>query len=243
MADEFDPFNLGSGLADDVDVTFTDTYFGTDAEYNEGKTLLLISTGKTDDAEVEGGEMRLMYPCGNGWETTDKGKTAVREDGKQKNFIKTSGIGLLITHAIEAGCDLRTVGQEKGVTPFEAALWDGLSFHMKRKQIKYGGEIGTVERLLPDSFIASGGGSKKSAPKPEPKSEPKGEPESSGDEAPANGALSAAEKAKLKVLAKKCGTHDEFIEKAFTELEFVNNNSAAEDAVMDPDGIYAEANA
>lgn len=244
-ADEFDPWATTSGLVDDIDITISDAYFGFNADYNNGETLVLTIEGTTDDEDNK--EYSGFYPCGGGWETTDKGKTASREDGKRKGFNKTSGYGLFFTAAIEAGAG--DVLRERG-TPFEAAVWPGLTFHMKRLKHNYGGEIGEIERLLPVEFkgVAGEGGAKpakatgatkKAAPT---KAEPEGEADEAGA-ASSNGELPVPLKAKLKKLARECETHDQFIERAYTEVDGVDGNTAAEEAVMDPDGLYAEAHA
>lgn len=244
--DEYDPWATTSGLPDDIDITITDAYFGVNADYNNGETLVLTIEGTTDDDDLP--EYSGFYPCGNGWETTDKGKTASREDGKRKGFNKTSGYGLFFTHALEAGAE--DVLKARG-TPFEAEVWKGLTFHFKRLKHDYKGDIGEVERLLPVEFKgeAGKGGAKPSAKasgKPAPKEvEPEGEADTTTSTS--NGAgegLTVPMKAKLKMLAKKCDTHDAFIEAAYSDESLgIDGNTAAEEAVMDPDGIYAEAHA
>lgn len=135
----------------------------------------------------------------------------------------------------------------------EAAIWNGLVFHMKRKKIGYGGEIGDKERLLPTEFkgVAGEGGIAKPASTPAAASTPTAPtatetaPDAGGDGGAADG-LSGKLKIALRKLAKEVkasgGDHDAFAEKAF-ELDGVDGNSAAENAVMnDGDGsIWASA--
>lgn len=245
----FDPWELGSGLPDDFDCQFNEVYFEFDPQYNDGQTLVLKIEFSSDDDDIDEGTM--LFSCGDGWETKDKGKTASREDGKQKPFGKTSGIGLLVTSAVECGAG--DVLKSRG-TPMDAEIWKGLKFHMKRRPVNYGGEIGTKERLLPTEFQgeiggkssgkssgSSGSGGSKSTPvKEAPGDEAEGEETGGGS----GGGLAGALKVKLFKLAKECESHDQFVERAFTEVEEVNGNEEAEAAIMAEEGansIWAKA--
>lgn len=233
MSDGFDPWAFTSGLLDDVTVKVEDSFFAFDADYNDGETLLLKWEVSTDDDDQP--TATLMYPCGKGWEPKDKGAKAAREDGKSKAFGKQSGIGQLASAAIEAGAG--DVLRERG-NPMEAAIWKGLSFHMKRKEIDYGGEIGKKERLLPTEFIQ--GASKSSASKA--KAAPVEDDGDADAETPAASSapvLKGALKVKLMKLAKEHDDYDSFVEAAY-ELDGVDGNAAAEAAIDDQDGgIFA----
>lgn len=240
MSDEFDPWGLSSGnLLDDADITITEAEFGFDDNYNNGESLVLKLEATTDDDDMP--TTTIMLPCGNGWEPGNRGATAKREDGKDKNFNKQSGIGLWITSAIEAGAG--DVLQDRG-TSFDAEVWPGLSFHVKRKAFNYGGEIGEKERLLITEFKGDGkeGKGKAAAKEKATKPEPEAKAESTSSGGTSGGGVKGALRVKLMKAAKEADTHDDFIEKAF-ELDGVEGNADAEAVIMDPDGLYAEVKA
>lgn len=229
-SDTFDPWQLASGLVDDCDVVIKDAYFAFDPQYNNGETLLLKWEVTTDDADTP--ETTIMFSTGSGWETRDKGATAVREDGKQKGFSKQSGIGMLVSAAIECGAG--DVLKSRG-TPMEAAMWKGLSFHMKRKTVSFGGDIKDTERMLPTEFKGDGGSGTSNKAATSNNAPTTVEAGTNG-----GGGLSAKLKVDLMKLAKDCADHDTFVERAFTEVAEVNGNADAEQAVMDPGGIWAK---
>lgn len=253
----FDPWATTTGLVDDVTVTITDAYFAFDPGYNDGQTLLLKILGNTDDPENP--EFDQFFPCGNGWETADKGATATREDGKKKGFNRNSGYGMFFMRAIQAGAG--DVLKSRG-TPMEAAVWKGLTFHMKRESIDFGGEIGKKDRILPDQFFPEGiGGSaagtpstatpagtrpgvaaaETAAPAGPRRADPGPEPAAGGATGATGGTLdlTVPMRAKLKVAARNAGSHDGFIEAAYA-IEGVEGNPALEEALLDPNGLYAE---
>jgi hypothetical protein len=221
MTDEFDPFTPETGLIDDFDFTVDSSWFTTDAAYNDGETLLLKLNGPTDN--VENPEVTLQYSCGNGWEASDNGKVAVREDGKKRRFNQGTGIWKLVEAAMNAGAG--DVLRKRG-TPMEASMWSGLKFHMKR--IEQGEGQYKATRPLPVSFLGVvGEGSAPTAPAAAP--------------APAasNGSgLSKVLEAKLKKLARDSASHEDFIAAAF-DLDGVDGNADAERAVVDEDFFNA----
>jgi hypothetical protein len=236
--DTFDPWHFSSGLIDDCDITIREAYFAFDPNYQQGEALVLKMEVDTDDDDEP--KSTLMFPCGKGWEPKDKGARAGREDGRQKPFNKSSGIALLCAAAIETGAG--DIIKDRG-DPMQANIWEGLSFHMKRRRIDYGGEIGEIERLLPTEFhgdkskgAKTGGGSKPAASAASTTKEDTPADEPAADVPALKGAL----KVKLMKLAKECDDHDTFLEKAY-ETEGVDGNPAAEAAVESPDGLYAEA--
>lgn len=149
---DYDPFKLDSGLPDDFDITVTNAWWEYDDDYNNGDTLVLKLAGPTGDDEL--GELELLFPAGPVWTTQDKGITAVREDGKTKNFNGRGGVGLLIGSMMTSGGEgvLRERYNKHGLTPQHAALYKGLSMHMNRTAIDYGGEIGKKDKLICTDF-------------------------------------------------------------------------------------------
>lgn len=216
MTDSYDPWELETGLLAEFDAVVDACYFATDAAYNDGATLLL----NLDVTIPELGESNLRYPCGSGWEAADSGKRAIREDGgDRRTFNKKSGVGLLVQAAVDCGAGdvLRSRG-----TPLEATIWEGLRFHFKRVKINEGTQYET-ERPLPVAYLQGD-----SAPLATPQEQ------GSAVAAPSSGNKVAV--AKLRNLAKKSNTHDEFIEAG---LELADGDSELEAMVADPDWYEA----
>lgn len=243
--DAFDPWQFTSGLPDDFDGYVTDAVFGFNPQYMDGTRLVLMLTVLSDDDDI--GEEPLMYPAGSGWEVKDRGETAVREDGKEKGFNQSSGMGLLCAAAIEAGAG--DVLKERG-SPMQASIWKGLGFHWNRKSFDYGGDIGSKERLVPTAYLgvkggggaaAGGGGGAAAAPAASTASAPAAA-DTPAATPPASGEVTGKTRVALIRLAKQCDTHDLFMEKAYDMAE-VADNPAAQALVDTPDALYNEARA
>lgn len=246
--EEFDPFKLETGLPSDYVGKVEDAYFGTKADYNDGQDLLLLMEVQTEDLEIgDGGKTTIQYTCGKDWEAYEKGAKARREDGKNKGFNENSGVGQLVKAAIQCGAGdvLRKRGGVDG--PRDAGIWKGLTFRFERKEFsaEIDGEKRTWARMLPTEFKGEGG----SVSTTSSTSTTSGVA-TAVVAAPSNGAAAAsvvsldpALKAKLIARARKAESHDQFIELAYSEIPELSGNTAAEDAVMDVNGIYAEANA
>lgn len=225
MPDEFDPFTPETGLIDDFDFAVDSAWFTTDAAYNDGETLLLKLNGPTDNPDQP--ETTLQYSCGNGWEASDGGKVAVREDGKKRRFNQSSGIWKLVEAAMNAGAGdvLRSRG-----TPMEASMWSGLRFHMKR--VEQGEGQYKTTRPLPVQFLGVVGEGQASAGGAQAAGVGAGAAPAASS-ASANGAgMSKVLEAKLKKLARDSATHEDFIVAAF-EMDGVDGNADAERAVVD----------
>jgi len=225
---EFDAYSFTDGLVTEYNGKITDAYFTYDDSYNDGESLLLKLEIQTDNSDMgDGGAVIEQYPVGKGWATYDKGKTATREDGKPRALNRNSGVALLVSSAMEAGAADTLKG--RGI-PTEAAIWPGLEFTFERKEFtfKVDGEDRSYGRMLITAFTGdSAGGGKPAAKKP----------------AATGGAMPAKVKIALKKLAVECDSHDEFIERAFIEVDGVDGDASIEAQVMDADGIYAEARA
>lgn len=218
-----------SGLAlDDADVKILHSQFRYDADYNNGETLLWIPT-----FEVDGEEKEQFFPCGKGWEPADKGQSARHESGKPRKFNKNSSYGTWLNSAIACAADVLYARGDAT----NAAVWEGLRFHVESHEesftIKGELEPRTTNRIVATAYLGADEAEAKPAPKKSEKAAAKST--TNGD-----GELSAPMKAKLKAMAKEHDTHDAFMEAAFG-LEGVMGVPAAENAVMDPDGLYAEA--
>lgn len=223
---EFDAYSFTDGLVTEYQGKITDAYFTYDDSYNDGESLLLKLEIQSDNPELgDGGAVIEQYPVGKGWETTDKGKTASREDGKPRALNRNSGVAVLVTSALEAGAASEL--KSRGV-PTDAAIWPGLEFTFARKEFtfKVDGEERSYGRMLITEFHGQGIGAKVKIVDLDEK---------------IAGPIPPKVKIALKKLAMECDTHDDFIERAFVEIDGVDGDSVVESAVMDADGIYADA--
>jgi hypothetical protein len=210
-----DTFELSSGLIEDYTGTISDAYFGFDAAYNNGGTCLLKLVVSADDKTMfDGGETTQIYTVGEGFEPINGGAQVAHESGKQKNFNKQSGVGLLIQSVadIDGGLDIL---RERG-TAFDAGIWKGLhvEFYAKEFSAKINGEDRTWTRTLIRS-IGDG---------------PTAEVVDNAS------ALDPVLRGKLKAIAVSAADHDAFIEKAFSELDL---SPEAEALVVDA-SVYAD---
>jgi len=225
----FDAYSFTDGLVTEYQGKITDAYFTYDDSYNDGESLLLKLEIQTDNSELgDGGAVIEQYPVGKGWETTDKGKTASREDGKPRALNKNSGVAVLVTSAIEAGAAAEL--KSRGI-PTDSAIWPGLEFTFARKEFtfKVDGEERSYGRMLITEYHGQGIGAKTAVT------------ETPGTAGKPSGPINPKVKIALKKLALECDTHDEFIERAFVEVGGVDGDLVHEAAVMDANGIYAEA--
>lgn len=247
-----DPFHLSSGLMDDIDLTFEEATFGFDPAYNDAETCVLKVTVSSDDPDFDEENNVLLYPCG-GFEPTDKtGRHAQHESGKPKPFNKNSGIGLLIGAMMDtdAADVLQARWKEDDLSPFDAELYEGLSFHMKQKTINYGGEIGEKDRLLPEEFLGVVEGESKKPAKKAKKTAKK----SRTARKPARKAPRKAKKAKPEVseeiieaitdiateVVENDGDHETFTEACYEDIEFGDEEDAASELIEadDEDSIW-----
>lgn len=143
---------LESGLPDDFDFHITGASFGYRQEYMNGEALLLIWEGESPDDDVES----IIWPCGGKWEVGKGGAEAAHP--KRVRFVKTSMMGKLIDRVVnKLGVDMQSRGES-----FEAKVWVGLGFHMKREEIEYGGILedrgGKTVHLMPVGVLEAKAG-------------------------------------------------------------------------------------
>lgn len=247
-------WETSSGLVDMYVGDVGDAYFAFDDNYNNGDTLVFKIEFKTDDPDVgDEGTVTEMYPCGAGWDTTDKGKSAHHESGKPKKFNKNSGMGLLIDHAI--ACEGLADELMKKGQPNVAETWHGLK-GLRIERVEFEGEIDgekrTWARMLPTEYLGASeskpatkaagkkAASKKAASKPEPEAD---DADDTGDDAAEAPKVVGKLKVTLIKLAKECDTHDDFVERAFTEVDEVDGDENVQAVVMDDSetGLYETA--
>lgn len=141
-----------TGLLDEYQGTITRSWFATDARYNDGNTIMLHWEIATNDPEFP--EVTEKFPCGSGWDSRDGGKTIAHELGKVK-FNKNSIYGRIVDRLTKADGSLHdalTTIKGRG-RPTSADIWEGLTFHFKREEHNYGGDIGVKSRVMPLKFV------------------------------------------------------------------------------------------
>jgi hypothetical protein len=218
-----------SGLLDDADITITGARFGYDATYDDGDTLILIVDGTSNQ---EGWEtFQQFLSIGKGWDTQDQGLTVNGQDA----FRTNSQYGIFIAGAVANGAE--KVLMARGM-PDVAAIWVGLKFHVNRSPHDYGGEIGVKNVLAPTAFLGEVG--KADAPVETPVTATPA-PATEGAAPTSNGAGKLTEA--VTVLAKSADNHDAFLEEVITQHPDVQKDPALFADVVDPDGLYARANA
>lgn len=261
MSNDFDPFAPSTGLPDDFDAVVKAAWFEFDPEFNNGQSLVLKMTLQTDieDFGPDGPTGDLLFSVGKGWTTNDRGATAVREDGKSKGFHQSTAYHMWIDGAIKCdGAEKVLRSAERG-DPRTAAMWVGTGWHVNRKEVDYGGEIGKKDKLVPTKFLGvandlmeltrGGGGNipnpsgtaQKAAVAKKVPGVVKKAPAPAQPATTATG-IDAELRGELKALALAAETHEAFVEQAF-ELAAVSENDAAQQAVMDAGegSIWAEA--
>lgn len=230
MAQQQDSWTTTSGLLDDYELTITEAWFAKDANYQNGEILIFRIKGTTDSDDTP--DIEESYPCGRGWESLDGGKTARHESGKQRGFNKQTAYGQLIDRCVELGLGetLRSRGDA-----WEAKVWPGLRFHIKREEQEFSikGETRKVSRPLPVAFLGEGGASEGAGATSAPA------PASNG--AATNGTVDKVLQAKLKSAANKAGSSTEFIDLAM-EIPGVTDDDELLNRVLDEtaSGLYAE---
>lgn len=232
-----------TGLTENFVLTVEESWFATDARYNNGETLLLNWKGTAVDADTgeqvlfgkdeDETEFEYRIPCGKGWVSNDGGKTADHESGRAKGFNKSSIYGRIIDRALaKDGLNIGHILQSRGgnLGPRDASVWTGLKFVMKYEEISFGAGLEARSRLMPVSFVgeadgAAGGSSTTPAATTE-----------QGGTTPANTVLVT----RLRALAKSASNHSEFVDKAL-EIDGVADDSALLESVVDETKFYSEA--
>lgn len=219
-----------TGLPDDIDFTIAKAEFGYDAQYADGEQILFIITASQTNEEGE--PHRVFYSLGRAgaWETLDHGRTVVSQtDPPAEGFNKQSSYWKFIEAALGTGAPVTDRG-----TPDNAAIWEGLTFHLKRIEVDRPGlGEGKQTMLLPVSYSDSG------------KAEASAPAAQTASAAPAAGngqpeATTNILELKVKQLAKTADTHDNFIEAVMEKHPEAANDEELFSRVLDENGIYAE---
>ena len=244
----FDPWETTSGLPDQITVRVTNPHFGYTSEFQDGQACLFFLEGQVIAGDADP-EFSQWFTVGKGWETDAKGTRLTPEDGKKRRLNNQTNYAHLFASLREAAekqgmaNDLRHRG-----APFEAKLWDGLELYLEREEYTFtiDNEKRNSSRLNVSSIEKMPGVQEKAKVRsvvgaqgdPTPDTPP---------EAVAGGDLTPMLKAKLRKLAQTIkgagGSHNDFAEQAFSDVDGVLDNAPAEDAVMDTEAgsIWAEA--
>ena len=232
----YDPFQRETGLLGNADVEVTDAIFTHRLEAFDPNKLELHLTVLVDGED--GGEQTLYLGCGDGWETNDGGKTAVREDGKERNFHANTKAGEFFNSLVDLmgsdpACDkaLRARVEEFPTGSREAGFWKGLQLHVDRKERKGSGEIADYEVLVVTGFngvAGGGGGAKKAAPAK--KAAKKAAPAKAKA---AGGGLTDAIRAQLDEIADASADHDAFMEAAMAAVPEASTDDEVKAAIAD----------
>lgn len=248
----FDPLKLNTGLMDNEDVTITDAIFRTDPEFRDGQVLFGDFTLRTED----GDETNQWFACGNGWETTDDGATAVREDGREINFNNRCKIGEFFNGLVkvmgeDAKADkaIRERVTQFPLGPRDTGFWKGLKLHVDSQERKGdGAEISDYNVLVITGFngiegsagAAPAGATKKAAKKAS------GATRKAAAAPPAEEAAEdvlAKVRAQLDEIADASEDHDAFMEAAFANVPEASSDETVKAAVSDggEGSIWADA--
>lgn len=138
---EKDPWETGTGMADDFDGTITEPFFGVDEKYNAEAVLFCATLVDENGEEIT----TLKYSVGDGWETNNDGTEIMHPSKAQIN--KGSRFGYFIDRlakpatekapndkrlespaGMDKGLGMGAVLRERG-TPFQAKTFEGLTFH------------------------------------------------------------------------------------------------------------------
>ncbi len=252
-APAIDPFRgkHSSGLRDDFDATISETLFTYDSQYNNGASLVAKITLRDDTADPEvvekfGEEEVLLLSTGNGMEDDAKGRKAKREDGKPMDaFQDTCNYMVFLNAALDCGAE--DVIRGRGFMPWEAELLEGLQFHfMRQEYTPWNWDQKTDEerakgkptRLLPTAFLGEEG-AKPAKGKAAAKAADEEPEEKPAKAAASSSGMGAAMRTKVKKIAKESDTHDEFMERVFSEID---GSDAYEDEIADDsdDGFYVQ---
>lgn len=253
MSDEeydFDPWETSSGLPDEITVRVTNPHFGYDAQLQDGKACAFFLEGVIVEGNGAGDEFSQWYTVGRGFEPASKGARLAPEDGRRRKLNNQTNYALLFKSLREAAEKQGLMDEvRKRGNPFEAELWEGLELYLEREEFvrtiqgekQEGSRLNVSEiRKVGGKGVGGGGTAASSAPAPAPA-------EGSGQGGQGSGQeLGPKMRAELKRLATKVkgdgGSHAHFAEQAFSDVNGVLDNAAAEEAVMatGPGSIWDE---
>ena len=147
MPEQLGPWDVSSGMIDDVDAYLANSHFGVQTEYAAiagADQLCFIGDLVNPENEIIG---KVVFSVGAGWKTADGG-ASIYHDARQ-NVVKSSRYGeFLMTVVQKLGVDMSQYGESALV----ASSFDNLGFHWNLQKMKtVGGDEKDV--LMPTSFL------------------------------------------------------------------------------------------
>lgn len=162
----------GGGLPAYVHATITESRFGRNPLYNEGKTLVLAWKGTIHEAKDGEGnvitaessplvwqalvESLTIWPCGNGWDTFDSGATAEYAGQAPLKpgevFNKRSLVMRMVYRVAQLDQSVITGIAQRGPLT-NAAIWEGLDVVMEVEHIVFGENRKTKEEIATDHLM------------------------------------------------------------------------------------------
>lgn len=145
--------NEETGLLDDYTGTIVEAWFGVDANYNPDATLLFWKF-KVDDppSDLPDGETTERFPVGKGWQSFDGGDTIEDPERPGRVTLHAQSTYRRVIRTCLEEFGMGTILENRG-SALNASVWQGLKFHMARKEFDYGGEIGKKSRVYPAEFL------------------------------------------------------------------------------------------
>jgi hypothetical protein len=235
-----------TGLLHDVDVWVEKAYFGTDAGYDNGDTLVLIMEGTKVGPEVdpEDNTFRQFFSTGSKWEGRDNGKTAIHADGSEE-FHASCAYARFFEAFMELSDDANKVIRKRGF-PDEAKIWVGLGFHLERMKFDYGPPIGERDVLVPTAYLGDNGLDDNYAQSNQldlSDDKPKKQTAAQKAKAAKIKAKSNGRQAELIEFAAEFESHDEFLTAAYDKWDEIEDFEEFADLIDENGTIWTTASA
>ena len=231
LSKQYDAWGTDDGLLDDYDLQVEAAWFGPDEENDDDRIFLFLQGPAFVDGEEVDEEHRDRFSCGKGWEVVEEGEGVEHGSGRNK-FHSAAGVGRLARATVGLGDDEAELLGERGV-PWEAKVWQGLTFHMVRREFSFKDSDGEVQEYRVPLPTAVSVTEKKKAKKKAAKKK-----------APAkNSGGAKGEKALKRKLVKLAGDFDDFeeyVDAALDEYPEVEDYDDLHAELLDEDGLFAE---
>lgn len=160
MPEEYDSYEVSTGLIDHFTGTVIGAMFGIRANYSETNYLMLWTIeldNPGDFPQVESGQMTEQFSIGPEWESLDGGQTVEYPGNPEKKFNGNTQYGQIITRAVEWGMKDRL--KAKGPTT-NAEIWVGERFEFKaetRRSFKNqaGETVSPGPKIMPVAYLGA----------------------------------------------------------------------------------------
>lgn len=153
MGSTFDQEGDVSSIYDEFDFTVQSSIYTIDAAYNADAVVLLWEGIATNPDAAESFEQRILFPAGKGFFAADAGARVVHEKwvggvwSEGSPYFKKNNMINEILQRCNKEYGIRAVLEAKG-DAFDAGIWTGLSFHMKKEDRDFGNP-----HLMPTAFL------------------------------------------------------------------------------------------